>query len=226
MSSYRRSEIVSGLFVVLAAVVFGLFAFKVGRFDLMGLLKDDAITCRAYFPNVKTLQVGSKVRVGGREVGEVIGLVLVEGSTPPATQDPGGLERLVNEVTFELMYPELRLDAGSARVRLAQESLLAPHFLELDPGRWPANQPPATLFEADLPDVVVIAFGSRRRHRRAHGSSPARHRRARYLDPDDQRETAHRRQRRRGHSRPRRARRGLGRRPPGRRHAQSRLARS
>lgn len=157
MSSYRRSEIVSGLFVVLAAVVFGLFAFKVGRFDLMGLLKDDAITCRTYFTNVKTLQVGSKVRVGGREVGEVVGLVLVEAPNEVAQQDAGGLRRLVNEVTFELTYPPLRLDPETARVRLAQESLLAPHFLELDPGRWPAEAPPATLFEAGLPESVIIA---------------------------------------------------------------------
>ncbi len=166
MSSYRRSEILSGLFVALAAVVFGLFAFKVGRFDLMGLLEDEAITCRSYFANVKTLQVGSKVRVGGREVGEVTGLVLVEGPTlaaaedPPGgdeRQDPGGLERLVNEVTFALSYPQLRLDPETATVRLAQESLLAPHFLELDPGRWPARQPPRTIFEAELPEVVVIA---------------------------------------------------------------------
>lgn len=156
MSSYRRSEIVSGLFVILAAVVFGLFAFKVGRFDLMGLLKDDAITCRSFFANVKTLQVGSKVRVGGREVGEVTGLVLVEGPTPLTEMDPEGLKRLVNEVTFELTYPQIRLDTDSAVVRLAQESLLAPHFLELDPGRWPANQPPATMFEAELPEIVVI----------------------------------------------------------------------
>ncbi len=157
MSSYRRSEIISGLFVVLAAVVFALFAFKVGRFDLMGLLKDDAVTCRTYFANVKTLQAGSKVRVGGREVGEVTGLVLVEAPTEIAAEDPGGLKRLVNEVTFELSYAQLRLDADTARVRLAQESLLAPHFLELDPGRWPAAAPPATLFEAGLPEVVVIA---------------------------------------------------------------------
>ncbi len=157
MSSYRRSEIVSGLFVALAAVVFALFAFKVGRFDLMGLLKDKAITCRTYFANVKTLQVGSKVRVGGREVGEVVGLVLVEAPAMLAEQDPGGLKRLVNEVTFELTYPPLRLVPETARVRLAQESLLAPHFLELNPGHWPAAEPPATLFEATLPEVVVIA---------------------------------------------------------------------
>ncbi len=157
MSSYRKSEIVSGLFVTLAAVVFGLFAFKVGRFDLMGLLKDDAVACRAYFANVKTLQVGSKVRVGGREVGEVTGLLLVEDPAPSGGRDPAGLQRLVNEVDFELTYPPLRLEPDTARVRLAQESLLAPHFLELDPGRWPAEQPPRTLFEGDLPDPVLIA---------------------------------------------------------------------
>jgi ABC-type transporter Mla subunit MlaD len=157
MASYRRSEIVSGLFVVLAAVVFGLFAFKVGRFDLMGLLKDDAVTCRTYFANVKTLQVGSKVRVGGREVGEITNLVLVEGPTPLTKQEPAALNRLVNEVTFELTYPQLRLDPETARVHLAQESLLAPHFLELDPGRWRGSRPPATLFEAELPPVVIIA---------------------------------------------------------------------
>ncbi len=162
MSSYRRSEIITGLFVTLAAVVFGLFAFKVGRFDLMGLLEDEAITCRAYFTNVKTLQVGSKVRVGGREVGEVTGLVLVEGPIMPApprghmVQGRGDLERLVNEVTFALTNPQLRLDPETARVRLAQESVLAPHFLELDPGRWPARQPPPTMFEADLPEIVII----------------------------------------------------------------------
>ncbi len=156
MSSYRKSEIVSGLFVTLAAVVFGLFAFKVGRFDLMGLLKDDAIACRTFLANVKTLQVGSKVRVGGREVGEVTGLLLVEGPTPVGEHDPRGLKRLVNEVSFELTYPPLRLDPETARVRLAQESLLAPHFLELDPGRWPGSEPPATVFEADLPETVVL----------------------------------------------------------------------
>ncbi len=157
MASYRRSEIVSGLFVILAAVVFGLFAFKVGRFDLMGLLKDDVVVCRTYFANVKTLQVGSKVRVGGREVGEVTNLVLVEDPAPLDDQDPEDRKRLVNEVTFELTYEQLRLDPESARVRLAQDSLLAPHFLELDPGRWESTEQPLSLFEAELPPVVVIA---------------------------------------------------------------------
>lgn len=156
MSDYRRSEIISGLFVTLAAVVFGLFAFKVGRFDLMGLFKGETVAARTYFLNVKTLQVGSQVRVGGREVGEVTDLRLVEDPTPAAGEG-GTLKRLVNEVTFELGYPELRLDPASSGVLLAQDSLLAPHYLELDPGRWPADSPPPLILEAEWPVGLVLA---------------------------------------------------------------------
>ncbi|MEM7588411.1 MAG: MlaD family protein [Acidobacteriota bacterium] len=151
--STRRNEIVTGLFVTAAAVVFGLFAFKVGNFDLMGLLEPDAVTGRTTFSNVKTLQVGSKVRVGGREVGEVVEVELVDGE---GKADANGLQRLVNQVTFELTNPELRLDPASARVALAQDSLLAPHYLELDPGRWAAGAAPPPMFEADLPAPLVI----------------------------------------------------------------------
>lgn len=167
MSQYRKSEIVSGLFITLAAVVFALFAFKVGRFDLLGLFRAEAVRCRAYFLDVKTLQVGSKVTVGGRNVGEVTDLRLVEGPWPidqsPAGRTPAGetgrTNRLVNEVTFELTYRELRLEPRTALVTIAQDSLLSPHFLRLDPGRWPAEQPPRHIFEAELPDGTVIASG-------------------------------------------------------------------
>ncbi len=154
MNTYRRSEIATGLFVTAAALVFGLFAFKVGRFDLMGLLDPDSVACRTTFSNVKTLQVGSKVRVGGREVGEIVGLELVQRAT---SSDPEGtLRRLVNQVTFELTNSELRLDPESAKVFLAQDSLLAPHYLELDPGRWPAGEPPLPIFQAELPADLMI----------------------------------------------------------------------
>ena len=155
MHQARRSEVVSGLFVTLAAIVFALFAFKVGRFDLLRWLKPEAVSCRTYFANVRTLQVGSKVRVGGREVGEVTGLELVEGPMPE--EGPrGALRRLINQVTFELSYPELRLDPATARIVIAQDSLLAPHYLELDPGRWPAEQTPPPVFDAGLPAPIVI----------------------------------------------------------------------
>ncbi len=164
MSDYRKSEVVSGLFITLAAVVFALFAFKVGRFDLMGLLKPEAVGGRAYFRDVKTLQVGSKVKVGGRDVGEVTGLQLVSRRARPrglgrrGRPGPGpGRHRLVNEVTFELTYPGLRLDLETAGVTISQSSLLAPHFLELDPGEWPPEAPPPALFDAGLEDGTVFS---------------------------------------------------------------------
>lgn len=155
MSQHRRSEIVTGLFVAAAAVVFALFAFKVGRFDLLGLLKPDAVSAHTYFTNVKTLSAGSKVRVGGREVGEVTSIRLVE---MPAEDPAGGaMRRLVNRVTFQLTYPELRLEPRSARVVLAQDSVLAPHFLELDPGRWTTGTTPPLIFEAGPTEDLEIA---------------------------------------------------------------------
>ncbi len=153
MNTYRRSEVLTGLFVTAAAVVFALFAFKVGSFDLMGLLKPESVSCRTFFSNVKTLQVGSKVRVGGREVGEIVGLELVESSGPTTKENK---QRLVNRVTFELTNPELRLDPKSAKVALAQDSLLAPHYLELDPGRWSAGELPLPIFDAELPEDLFI----------------------------------------------------------------------
>ncbi len=158
MSDYRRSEIISGLFVTLAVLVFALFAFKVGRFDLMGLLKPEAIHARSFLLDVKTVQVGSKVKVGGREVGEVTSVQLVEGPWPPA--GPGAeaaMHRLINEVSLELTDADLRLDLEGARISVAQDSLLSPHFLKLDPGQWPPGQPPPTIFAADLPDELLIA---------------------------------------------------------------------
>jgi hypothetical protein len=158
MSDYRRSEVISGLFVTLAVLVFALFAFKVGRFDLLGLLKPEAISARAFLLDVRTVQVGSKVKVGGREVGEITAVQLVEGPWPP--DGSGGdetLHRLINEVTFELTDADLRLDLGTARVSVAQDSLLSPHFLKLDPGRWPRGQPPPPIFAAELPDQILIA---------------------------------------------------------------------
>jgi hypothetical protein len=158
MSDYRQSEIISGLFVILAVVVFALFAFKVGRFDLLGLFKPEAIDARAFLLDVKTVQVGSKVKVGGREVGEVTGVQLVEGAWPPVGPGAEAAEhRLINEVTFELTDAGLRLDLDTARVSVGQDSLLSPHFLKLDPGRWRKGEPPPPIFAADLPDELLLA---------------------------------------------------------------------
>lgn len=163
-TTYRRSEIVSGLFIVLALVIFGLFAFKVGRFDLMGLFRPPALVCRAVFLDVESLRVGAEVKVGGRQVGEVTALNLVDRLWTEGKQTET-LHRLVNEVVFELRDPSLRIEPGTAEVTVAQDSPLAPHFLALDPGRWPADRVPETIFAAGfgeelvLPAREVVGFG-------------------------------------------------------------------
>ncbi len=55
MKSYNRSEIVSGIFVVLALGVFALFAFKVGQFDILRSLSGPALDCATDFRDVKSL---------------------------------------------------------------------------------------------------------------------------------------------------------------------------
>lgn len=163
-TTYRRSEIVSGLFIVVALFIFGLFAFKVGRFDLMGLFRPPAVVGRAVFLDVESLRVGAEVKVGGRRVGEVTALNLVDRLWTGGRQTET-LHRLVNEVVFELRDPSLRIDPGTAEVKVAQDSPLAPHFLALDPGRWSPEGVPPTLFAADLgPELVLpareaVAFG-------------------------------------------------------------------
>ena len=71
MAQYRRSEIVSGAFIVLALVVFALFSFGAGGGDLFGLLSEEAKTFVAIMPDIQALQVGAKVAVGGQRIGRV-----------------------------------------------------------------------------------------------------------------------------------------------------------
>ena len=46
MASYQRKEIVPGLFVLAAAAVFALFAFRIGRWEVFAFLKGDRVACR------------------------------------------------------------------------------------------------------------------------------------------------------------------------------------
>lgn len=153
--SHRRSEIVSGVFIVVALLIFALFAFKVGHFDLLGLFRPSPLVCRSVFLDVKSLRVGAEVKVGGRRVGEVTALNLVDRLW--ADSETGEmLHRLVNEVIYVLREPSLRLDPKTAEVSIEQDSPLSPHFLALDPGRWPADRVPETIFEADLGEELIL----------------------------------------------------------------------
>ncbi|NRA96739.1 MAG: hypothetical protein HRU14_11085 [Planctomycetes bacterium] len=71
MAQYRRSEIVSGTFILLALIVFAFFAFGAGGGDLFGLLSEESKTFVAVMPDIQALEVGAKVAVGGQRVGRV-----------------------------------------------------------------------------------------------------------------------------------------------------------
>jgi hypothetical protein len=171
MASYRRSEVISGLFVTLAIAVLGLFAFRVGSFDLLGLFKGEVLVCKSYFTDVKTLEPGQEVKVGGQPVGKVTAVRMVARALTEkqvrqlrdfheekaASGLSAGMRRQLIEVEFELSDPGLRLDPGSARARLSQGSLISSHFLDLDPGEWEAHREPATIFESGFDEEVVIA---------------------------------------------------------------------
>ena len=74
MADYRKHEILSGLFIMIAVVVFSLFAFKVGDLDLFALFRGEALDCRAFFTDVKSLNTGAAVKIGGQRVGKVTGV--------------------------------------------------------------------------------------------------------------------------------------------------------
>lgn len=169
VANYQRNEIVPGLFVLAAGAVFTLFAFRIGRWQVLNFLKGDRVACRAVFDEVKTLAVGAKVSVAGRRVGEVSGLRWTE--TPYTQQDldqlarqlgsvPDGLRagarHLVVEVAFDLTDRELRLQPDAAQVALLQDGLLGNYFLDLYPGHWEPAREPATILRAELPEPVTL----------------------------------------------------------------------
>jgi ABC-type transporter Mla subunit MlaD len=149
MAEYRRSEIVTGLFILLAIAAFVFLAWGLGKVDL-AIFRGDSIPCYAFFRDVLTLEEGAKVVVGGKPVGTVRRIQLAE-----AVIDDGSLlqlRQLLGEyapepiakgmtwqairVEFDLDSPELLLDPATATVALAQEGLLGRHHLDLQPGYW------------------------------------------------------------------------------------------
>ena len=83
MADYRRTEIVSGLFIVLAVAVFGLFAFQVGGLGVPEIVRGARLVCYAQFTDIKSLEKGAKVTVGGEPVGKVTSVRLVEATLTP-----------------------------------------------------------------------------------------------------------------------------------------------
>lgn len=170
MAEYRRSEIVSGLFVVVTVVIFAMFAFRVQGMDLFAFARGDSVVCRAWFTDVKTLERGAKVSVAGRSVGVVREVRILSRPQDQAqvdrlrATDPekfGRLEagwlRQMIEVEFELDDAALRLHVATASVQLAQEGFLGRHYLALDPGYWPPGGEPEAIFAAGLQQPLSLA---------------------------------------------------------------------
>jgi ABC-type transporter Mla subunit MlaD len=154
-SEYTRSEILSGLFVLLAVAVFGLFAFQVGNLEALAFWRGEGFLCLADFADTKSLQVDAPVRVAGSEVGRVKEIRIAEAELSlsrwkalaavrgeEAPPPPAGLRRQVVEVVFEIRSPTLRLDPGTALVTLSRDGFLGKEFLSLDPGYWTGQRAP------------------------------------------------------------------------------------
>ena len=177
MADYRTNEIVSGLFIALAVAVFAVFAFRVGDADFLGLLRGRPLLCETYFTDVQSLHRGAAVKVGGRPVGKVTEVRLqrrtltseqierlrrMYGDAEAASWE--GAARQLIAVLFELSDPTLELDPGSARVFLRQDSLLSPHFLELDPGMWAAGEEtPSTILDLSAGDGERVFIAAEER---------------------------------------------------------------
>ena len=164
MADYRRSEIVSGLFVFAAIAIFTLFAFRVQGMNLLGFLSSDSFAMRAHFADAKTLEAGAKVTVAGRRVGSVRSIRVISRPVTAADVDQldagdlqVGQERFVVEVDFDVSDPNVRFDPKTGGVLLAQDGFLGRNFLALDPGAWDPSAAPAPLLESGLTQPVVVA---------------------------------------------------------------------
>lgn len=155
-AEYRRSEILTGLFITLAVLGFGLLAFRVGSFQILRALKGASVVCHADFTDVRSLVEGAPVSVAGRPVGEVTGFRIVQrmlteeeaAAMVETLEEPSlpgiraGMTRQMIDVAFEIRAPDLRLDPATASVSLAQDGVLGPYFLALDPGYWEGERAP------------------------------------------------------------------------------------
>lgn len=170
MDRDRRSEIVTGLFVLVAVAVFGLFAFRIGRLESFQFLKGHRIQAVVGFDEAKTLAVGARVQVAGRQVGEVTAIHLVQrpatvqdvqrlaGSTTTTQPLTPGQLRTVVDVHFDIVDQGLRIDSATAHAALVQDGFLGNHHVLLMPGHWPPEQIVKSV--AELPPSTVLHIRS------------------------------------------------------------------
>jgi ABC-type transporter Mla subunit MlaD len=152
MNEYRKHEIFSGLFIVAAVIVFCLFAFKVGNLDPFA---GKTLKCEAYAANVGSLDVGSQVMTGGRRVGAVTEIHLVPASELKSHAVDGKIRPML-KISFEIDDPNLAINPKLAELTLARDGLLGGQFISLNPGYWPADQPPADTDQSNLKEPVLF----------------------------------------------------------------------
>ncbi len=164
MAPYTRSEIVSGLFVIVAAVIFTLFSFKVLEVSPAKWLAPRPIVCEAELAAARGLSPGARVSVAGIKVGAVRSMrieakplteaqaaqlrSLMAATRPSGPEESAaptpaeGMTRQVVIVEFTIEDGSLRLDPETARVRMAADGLFGEPYLALDPGFWSGDREP------------------------------------------------------------------------------------
>jgi len=156
MTEYRKHEIVTGLFILAAVGVVILFAFKVGSFDLTQYVGGASFRCEAYFRDIASLEEGTQVVVGGRQVGRVSGIDLLPVERMSDHPDEEGKIRPMIRVTFDVEDPNVVINPANATVMLAQDGLLGTHYLALDAGYWEGDARPVANTESDSPMVIPV----------------------------------------------------------------------
>lgn len=156
MTEYRKHEIVTGLFILAAIGVFVLFAFKVGSFDLSQYVGGAGVHCEAYFRNIQSLEEGTQVVVGGRQVGRVASIELLPAEKLAEHADEDGKIRPIVRVSFDIDDPHVVINPANATVMLAQDGLLGTHYLSLDPGFWEGDSKPVANVAGKEPMVIPV----------------------------------------------------------------------
>lgn len=168
-STFRRSEVISGAFVLGTLAIFTVFAFRVEGLDLFGFMRGQQVLCRSYFADTLGLEDGAKVTVAGKRIGTVhsIRIVLVpqgadevrslqeRDATAFATMQAGWLRQVI-EVDFAIEDPTLHIDLETARVTVAQDGLLGRQYLNLEPGFWQPGAAPQPIVARNLPQPLTI----------------------------------------------------------------------
>jgi len=152
MVDYRKHEILTGLFIIAAILVFALFSFKVGGLDLLKPFRGRTLACWSDFPDVKGLEVSANVLAGGRKVGRVTAIEL---AGPEALKDGGRLVR----VHYEIHDLDLPLDRDSATASVVRDGFIGTFFLKLEVGDFEDGIPRPIREQSGLPDEIEIKSG-------------------------------------------------------------------